>query len=251
MECPKCEREIKEEEKECPYCHYDLVNRPKIEKEEIETYKKWFAGGLLATIVIVIIGISISPNTANTDTSSKARNNMINNNTVSTIEKNKVTIVDFSQMSKEEIKTWCNENKVRCNITDEYSNTISKGMFVSQSTIANDTIYEGDKINVVFSLGKEPTLGEKNALKSAKDYIKTMPFSYTGLIKQLKYEGYSDTEARYGADNCEADWKEQAAKSAKEYINTMSFSRSGLISQLKYEGFTNEQAEYGATLVGY
>ena len=95
------------------------------------------------------------------------------------------------------------------------------------------------------------TLGEKNALGKALSYLSVMPFSYTGLIKQLEYEGYSHTEAVYGADNCGADWNEQAALKAQSYLDTMPFSRQGLIDQLKYEGFTQEQAEYGVQAVGY
>ena len=78
-----------------------------------------------------------------------------------------------------------------------------------------------------------------------------MPFSYTGLIEQLKFEGYSDEEATYGADHCGANWNEQAAKKAQSYLDVMSFSKSGLIEQLKFDGFTQEQAEYGVTAVGY
>lgn len=95
------------------------------------------------------------------------------------------------------------------------------------------------------------TIGEQNALSSAKDYLNVMPFSYSGLIDQLKYEGYSDDEAKYGADNCGADWNEQAAKAAQNYLEIMSFSRQGLIDQLEYEGYTPEQAEYGVSAVGY
>ena len=72
-------------------------------------------------------------------------------------------------------------------------------------------------------------------------------FSYNGLIEQLEYEGFSSEEAKYGADNCNADWNEQAAKKAKEYLEYSSFSRSGLIDQLVYEGFTQSQAEYGVS----
>lgn len=97
----------------------------------------------------------------------------------------------------------------------------------------------------------EHTTGQINAANTARDYLNTMAFSYTGLIEQLKYEGYSDEDATYAADNCGADWNEQAAKKAQEYIDTMSFSRSGLIEQLQYEGFTAEQAEYGVSSVGY
>lgn len=99
--------------------------------------------------------------------------------------------------------------------------------------------------------GSAPTLGQQNALRKAQDYIDAMDFSYTGLIKQLEYEGYSHNEAVYGADNCNADWKEEAAGKAKDYMDTMAFSRQGLIDQLLYEGYTQEQAEYGAFSVGY
>lgn len=87
--------------------------------------------------------------------------------------------------------------------------------------------------------------GERNALRSAKDYLAVMPFSYSGLIDQLEYEGYSNSEAAYAADNCGADWYEQAVKSAKQYLEVMAFSRSGLIDQLEYEGYTHDQAVYG------
>lgn len=95
------------------------------------------------------------------------------------------------------------------------------------------------------------TVGEKNALNKAKDYLAVMAFSYTGLIEQLEYDGFSHEEAVYGADRCGANWNEQAAKKAQSYLDVMSFSRSGLIEQLKYDGFTQEQAEYGVQAVGY
>ena len=95
------------------------------------------------------------------------------------------------------------------------------------------------------------SLGEKNALNSAKQYLNYTAFSYKGLVEQLEFEGYTSEEAKFGADNCGADWNEQAAKSAKQYMNYSSFSRSGLLEQLEFEGFTPEQAEYGVKAVGY
>lgn len=73
-----------------------------------------------------------------------------------------------------------------------------------------------------------------------------MPFSFKGLVEQLEYEGYSHSDAAYGANRCGADWKEQAAKSAETYLAVMPFSRKELIEQLEYEGYTHEQAVYGA-----
>lgn len=94
------------------------------------------------------------------------------------------------------------------------------------------------------------TTSQKNALRSAKQYLEVMPFSYTGLIEQLEYEKYSHEDAVYAADNCGADWNKQAAKAAQSYLDVMSFSRQGLIDQLQYEGYTYEQAVYGVNQVG-
>ena len=94
------------------------------------------------------------------------------------------------------------------------------------------------------------TIGQKNALAKGKDYLSYTAFSYSGLIEQLQYDGFSVEDATYAADNCGADWNAQAAKKAQDYLDYSSFSREGLIEQLKYDGFSAEQAEYGATTVG-
>lgn len=95
------------------------------------------------------------------------------------------------------------------------------------------------------------SMGQKNALNSAKSYLSYSAFSYNGLVKQLEYEKFTHDEAVFAADNCGADWSEQAAKAAKTYLEYSSFSKDGLIEQLEYEGFTHEQAVYGTEQNGY
>ena len=114
----------------------------------------------------------------------------------------------------------------------------------------DETSYSNDGSDFA-STNSDATMGERNALESARQYLNSMAFSYSGLIEQLEYEGYSNSEATYAADNCGADWYEQAALSAKEYLDAMPFSRQGLIEQLEYEGFTYEQAVYAAEQNGY
>jgi hypothetical protein len=97
----------------------------------------------------------------------------------------------------------------------------------------------------------EETAGQQNARESAEAYLDTAPFSRSGLIKQLKYEGYSTADATYAVNAVSPNWNEQAAKAAQAYLDTSSFSRSGLIQQLKYEGYTQAQAEYGARKAGF
>jgi hypothetical protein len=97
----------------------------------------------------------------------------------------------------------------------------------------------------------ELSMGQKNALSTAAGYLNYTAFSYSGLIAQLEYEQYSTEDATFAADNCGADWNEQAAIMAQQYLDYSSFSRGSLIDQLKYEGFTQTQAEYGVSAVGY
>lgn len=92
--------------------------------------------------------------------------------------------------------------------------------------------------------------GQQNALESARNYLSLSPFSRSGLIKQLKYEGYSTAEATYAVENAHPDYNAQAAQAAKNYLDLSSFSRSGLIKQLTYEGYTQSQAEYGVRKAG-
>ena len=95
------------------------------------------------------------------------------------------------------------------------------------------------------------TTGMKNAVGKAKSYIGFMGFSRKGLIEQLAYEGFTDAECVYGADNCGADWNAECVEKAQSYMSFMSFSRQGLTEQLAYEGFTDAQIAYGLAAVGY
>jgi hypothetical protein len=98
---------------------------------------------------------------------------------------------------------------------------------------------------------KAISVGKKNAVRSAKSYLKYGAFSRKGLIEQLRFEGYSKKDATYGADHAKANWKKECAQSAKSYMEFMPFSRKELAAQLKWEGFTKAQIAYGLKAVGY
>ena len=121
----------------------------------------------------------------------------------------------------------------------------------TDEAIADNSDIPSTKNEYTENEAAEITTGQKNALKTAQNYLSVMPFSYKGLIEQLEYEQYSYEDAVYAADNCGADWNEQAMKKAKQYMDIMAFSRDGLIQQLEFEGFTHEQAVYGAEANGY
>jgi hypothetical protein len=93
-------------------------------------------------------------------------------------------------------------------------------------------------------------ISRANAVRAAKQYLQTMPFSFKGLVSQLKYEGYSTSDARYGVSHSGANWMKQAVRAAKQYLRTMPFSFTGLVEQLEYEGYTHAQAVHGARAAG-
>ena len=136
----------------------------------------------------------------------------------------------------------------RCDGTQQ-TKTTSASKNVSKSVESNtitQTAKPANSVQKAETSTANVSAGKKNALEQAYSYLNAMAFSYSGLIEQLEYEGYSTEEATYAVDNCGADWKEQAVRKAEEYLKSMSFSKSGLIEQLEYEGFTHEQAVYGA-----
>jgi hypothetical protein len=99
------------------------------------------------------------------------------------------------------------------------------------------------------SIAKE-TINQLNARKKAASYLSISPFSRSGLISQLEFEGFSNADATYGADSQKANWKAQAAKAAQNYLKLTAFSRSGLIDQLVFEGYTLEEATFGVDSTG-
>jgi hypothetical protein len=96
------------------------------------------------------------------------------------------------------------------------------------------------------------TSGQRNAKRSAQNYLSFAAFSRGGLIQQLSSsagDGYSVADATYAVDALTVDWKEQAYKAAKNYLSISSFSRAGLIQQLESSAgdkYTHAQAVYGA-----
>ncbi len=207
------------------------------EEKEKAIYKKWWFW-VIIILLVIIIGAGSSSN----DKQTVSTNTYQNNNAV------EVTIADFSIMTRNEVENWFNTNKINGKISDEYSATVAKGNFISQSIEANTVVHEGDKITVIYSLGKEPSTEEKNALKKAESYSKTMHMSKQGIYNQLtsSIEGFTKEAAQYAIDNVDADWNVNALEKAKSYQKTMSMSKQAIYNQLtsSIEGFTKTEAQY-------
>lgn len=89
------------------------------------------------------------------------------------------------------------------------------------------------------------TIGQREALGAAKDYLRFQAFSRAGLIHQLESpygDDFSHADAVWGVDHTHANWYAQAVKAAKAYLKFQHFSRAALIHQL--------ESPYGARTAG-
>lgn len=128
------------------------------------------------------------------------------------------------------------------------------GVKVGSTTVKATIKYKGKtyqkSCKVTVKKPKPVDAGSTQAAKRAKEYLGIMAFSRKGLIEQLEFEGFTNSQAIYGVDHSGANWKSQAVKKAKDYLDIMSFSRSGLIEQLEFEGFTSAEANYAVSEIG-
>lgn len=97
---------------------------------------------------------------------------------------------------------------------------------------------------------------QKNAARSARQYLDMSGFSRRGLIEQLSSSagnGYERADATAAVDSLTVDWNEQAARSAKQYLEMSGFSCKGLIQQLSSDAgnkYTKSEATFGAKQAG-
>lgn len=97
---------------------------------------------------------------------------------------------------------------------------------------------------------------QKNAVRSARQYLSMSGFSRDGLITQLSSsagDGYDVADATAAVDSLGVDWNENATKSARQYLSMSGFSCQGLIEQLSSSAgdkYTVSEATYGAQQAG-
>ena len=123
-------------------------------------------------------------------------------------------------------------------------------------TTTAQTAVSAETENAVVAEDNGMTNQQKNAVRSAKNYIGLQGFSRDGLINQLSSsagDGYNIDDATIAVDSLGIDYNEQAGRSAENYLSIMGFSCDGLVEQLSSSAgdkYTKEQAEYGAKLAG-
>ena len=65
------------------------------------------------------------------------------------------------------------------------------------------------------------------------------------------HTGFTEEQARYGADNCQADWNEEALSAAKGYRRVLDLDYQGVKRQLEFNDYTSEQVQYALTNIDW
>lgn len=271
MKCAQCGEELPKTFEYCPFCG------AKVEQKESATIsptqfdstqnttpaqqnyyvpatpvkqKKHFKKGYVIAIVSVLIVVAAIPaiNKLYNDNMLKNKPALNIVNTTSASNENTDATSESVTSAKVAIITTTSSTTtvpVVTNppVTTEKPHAVVTDAPVTTKAVEKTTAKPVEPVNVA-------SLGELNALDSALSYLRFTNFSYSGLIDQLEFEGFTASEAKYGVDHCGANWSEQALEDAKSYLEFTSFSKSGLKGQLEFEGYTSEQAKYGVENCG-
>lgn len=211
MECPKCKKEIKEEEKECPYCQYDLVNRPKIEKQDNELFTKFkdfiqkkslIIESILAIIIIIMFITVIS-----TSGQKQALNNQYNELQV----KSKSTSEALKlQIKEKDSKIKDNEEKIIELRQDEKKNEINQSIKTleseKQKLEEEKKALEGEKQNLTVQIEElkrtSSILTEKknNKISASSTSNATVKTTAQNINSAIVY--VTNTGKKYHKANC-------------------------------------------------
>jgi len=127
---------------------------------------------------------------------------------------------------------------------------------VATETSSEEVSAESTQTEEIVAEEESLTRPQKNAVRSAKQYINMTGFSREGLIQQLSSSagnGYELEDATIAVDSLNIDWNEQAVRSAEQYLDMTGFSCDGLIQQLSSSAgskYTVSEATYGAKQAG-
>lgn len=164
-----------------------------------------------------------------------------------TREKTFELMKDYDGFSEEEINyaldncgvDWDNQLKV---CVDSYADIYSRAEIIEKSKYCGhseeDTARETDSRNINWT---------ERAAARATSALEWSEYSYSGMKKYLENVGFSPEEALFGADNCGADWNEQAAERLEYYIGYFDeMTREEMLYALADDGFTDEEIAYAA-----
>lgn len=214
MECPKCEREIKDNEKNCPYCQYDLVNKPKIEKEENELFTKFkdfiqkkslIIESILAIVIIVMFIAIIGANGEKKSLASQYNNLQAKSEetaqTLQTqIQEKEKKITDnekkITELQQEEKKNEINQNIKTLESEKQKLEEEKKSLEGEKQTLTTQ-IEELKKTSAILTERKNAKVSQSSVSKTTSTPVKTSAQNTNSAIVYV-----TNTGKKYHRSSC-------------------------------------------------
>ena len=139
---------------------------------------------------------------------------------------------------------WTSSDVSVCTVSDGLVIALNDGECTITATVGKESAF------CMVTVNKSMSIGEQDALNEARDYISALGISKTRLTDYLIDDGFTESEAAYGVDNCGADWDQEALQKAEDYISALGISKTRLTDYLIDDGFTESEAAYGVDNCG-
>ncbi|MCM1507010.1 MAG: Ltp family lipoprotein [Ruminococcus flavefaciens] len=220
-----------------------LVISPVFEKIPLLTDKpkKRTVLQFVLSFIIYFIAIFLAPTSSNHENDSMS-DVSVANTTIST------SITDETTTTKTTTLPVTTSSVSETTQTTTTSTTTSTTITATSTTTSTTSLTTNTTTSTKTTTTTTTKSSKETALNRALEFIDGDGYSYIGLIDILEFVGYTHEDAVYAADNCGADWNQEAVESAKSYLEIFDFSKERLIQQLiGGEEFTEEQAEYAAS----
>lgn len=149
---------------------------------------------------------------------------------------NKVLMIDVVNKNINDVNKKLKELGISINNTYEYSDEVDKDIIISQSIPSGSKIYDGDKLDLVISLGK-----------INKEKLKNDNINELGKVPIMMYHGIkniSDSETKYTGGNVDKDGYTRTAESFRRDLE-MYYSKG--YRMIKLSDYINGKidVEYG------
>jgi len=114
-----------------------------------------------------------------------------------------------------------------------------------------DVVDDNDEVEYQNIIAIQTDVAYQNAVESGRLYLSIMAMSRYALIRQLVFEGFTQSQAEHAANvlDGEVNWYQMAVDSGQTYLELFPMSRNELIDQLVFDGFTQSQAEHAARVL--
>lgn len=97
--------------------------------------------------------------------------------------------------------------------------------------------------DLVTGEAKEQLEAQESAADSARLMLEQGPISHDALVEALEQQGYDSYDAVVAADDCGADWDQQAADAARSAMSEQALSKGALRDELVRHKFTDSQID--------